>query len=50
MGTIYPRSDHYPIFDQIFGHQRAKIEARYTKMNRGQKTHPIRVNARYEMN
>ena len=90
MGTIYPRSDHYPphpeisnkdfyfavvcytagnssgklwmepivfsksswnpIFDQIFGHQRAENEARNTKMYRGQETQPIRVNARYEMN
>ena len=85
MGTIYPRSDHYPlhpeisnkdfyfvcytggnssgkklieprlftkssgntIFGQIFGHQRAKNEARNTKMHKGQETHPLRINARY---
>ena len=39
-----------PIFSQIFGHQRAENEARNTKMYRGQETHPLRVNARYEMN
>ena len=39
-----------PIFSQIFGHQRAENEARNTKMYRGQETHPIRINARYEMN
>ena len=67
MGTIYPRSDHYPphpeisnkdfylavgtpIFSQIFSHQRAENEARNTQMYRGQETHPIRANARYEIN
>ena len=39
-----------PIFSQIFGHQRVENEARNTKMYRGQETHPIRINARYEMN
>ena len=39
-----------PIFGQIFGYQRTKNEARNTKMYRGQETHPIRINARYEMN
>ena len=38
------------MFGQIFGHQRAKNEARNTKMNRVQETHPIRVNIRYEIN
>ena len=38
------------IFGQIFGHQKAEIEAKNTKMTRGQQTHPIRVNARYEIN
>ena len=45
-----PTSSRNPIFSQIFGHQRAKNEARNTKMNRGQETHPLRVNARYVMN
>ena len=31
-----------PIFSQIFGRQRAKINTRNTKMNRGYDTHPIR--------
>ena len=39
-----------PIFSQIFGHQTAENEARNTKMYRGQETHPISVNAKYEMN
>ena len=39
-----------PIFGQIFGHQTAENEASNTKIDRGQETHPIRVNARYEMN
>ena len=47
---VFSKSSGNPIFGQIFGHQRAKNEARDTKMNRGQETHPIRVNARYEMN
>ena len=34
----------------MFGHQRAEIDARNTKMNRGQVTHPIWTNFRYEMN
>ena len=38
------------MFGLIFGHQRAENEARNTKMYRGQETHPIRINARYEMN
>ena len=62
MGTIYPRSDHYsPLPElsngnfyfavgEIFGHQRVENEARNTKMYRGQETHPISINARYEMN
>ena len=39
-----------PIFSQISGHQRDENEARNTKMYQGQETHPIRINARYEMN
>ena len=34
----------------IFGHQRAENEARNTNMDRGQETHPLRVNASYVMN
>ena len=44
------KSFRNPIFSQIFGHQRAENEARNRKMYRGQETHPIRVNAMYEMN
>ena len=47
---VFSKSARNPIFGQIFDHQRAKNEARNTKMNGGQETHPIRVNARYEMN
>ena len=47
---VFSKSFGNSVFGQIFGHQRAKNEARNTKMNRGQETHPIRVNARYEMN
>ena len=49
---VFSKSSVNPIFGQIFGHQRAENEARNTKMNMGQETHPIRVrvNARYEMN
>ena len=36
-------------FNQIFGHQRAEIEARNTKMNRGEETLPMRMNATCEM-
>ena len=62
MGTIYPRSDHYRphpeisnkdfyfAVGQIFGHQKAENEARNMQMYRGQETHPIWINARYEMN
>ena len=38
-----------PLFRQIFGSQRAKIEGRNMKMYRVQDTHPMMVNARYEM-
>ena len=38
-----------PILGRMFGHQRAEIYARNKKINRGQETYPIRVNARYEM-
>ena len=44
------KSSRNPIFGQIFGHQRAKIDDRITKINRGQETRPIRLNARYEIN
>ena len=47
---VFSKSSGNPIFGQIFGHQRAKNEPRNTEMYRGQETHPIRVNARYEMN
>ena len=47
---VFSKSSGNPIFGQIFGHQRAKNEARGAKMNKGQGTHPIRVNAMYEMN
>ena len=48
--SFFSKSSGNPIFSQIFGHQRAKNEARNKKMNRVQETHPIRLNARYEMN
>ena len=47
---FFSKSSGKHILGQIFGHQTAKNEARNTKMNRGHETHPIRVNARYEMN
>ena len=47
---FFSKSSGNPISSQIFGHQRAENEARNTKMYRGQETHPIRINARYEMN
>ena len=34
----------------MLGHQIAQIYGRKTKMNMVQETHPIRVNARYEIN
>ena len=46
----FSKSSGNPIFGQIFGHQRAENEARNTKMYGGQETHPIRVNARNDMN
>ena len=46
----FSKSYRNPIFGQMFGHQRAEIDARNTKMNRGQVTHPIWTNFRYEMN
>ena len=39
-----------PIFSQVFGHQRVENEARNTTKYRDQETHPIMINARYEMN
>ena len=47
---IFPKSSVNPIFGLIFDRQRAENEARNTKMYRGHETHPIRINARYEMN
>ena len=47
---VFSKISGNPICGQIFGHQRAKNEARNTKINWGQETHPIRVNARCEMN
>ena len=47
---VFSKSSIDPIFGQIFGHQRAENEARNTKMYRGQESHPIGVNARYQMN
>ena len=48
--SFLKKSSGNPIFGQILGHQRAENEFRNTKMNRGQETQPIRVNARNEMN
>ena len=48
--SVVSNSSGNPIFGEIFGHQRTENEAGYTKMYRGQETHPIMVNARYEMN
>ena len=47
---MFSKRSGNPIFGQIFGHQRAENEDRNTIMYRGQETHPIRINARYEMN
>ena len=48
--NIFFKYSGNPIFGQLFGHQRAVNEAaRNTKMYRGQETHPIRINARYEI-
>ena len=38
------------IFCQIFSHQGVQIDATNTRMNRCEETHPIMVNATYEMN
>ena len=38
------------IFGQMFGHQRAEIDAWNRKMNRGQDNNPVGVFAKYEMN
>ena len=48
--SFFSKSPGNPIFGQISDHQRAKNDARKTKMYRGQETHPIRVNARNEVN
>ena len=54
--VFYP-DDHYLLWmiQQLYSlwtycHQRDKNEVRNTKFNRGQETHPKRVNAGYEMN
>ena len=47
---FFSKSSGNPIFDQIFGHQRAENKARNTKMYRGQETHPIKINSGYEIN
>ena len=47
---FFSKSSGNPIFGQIIGHQRAENEARNMKMYRGQETHPMMINARYEMN
>ena len=47
---VFSKSSENPVFSQIFGHQRAQNEFRNMKMYRGQETHPIRINVRYEMN
>ena len=47
---VFPKSAKKRIFGQIFGRRTGENEARNTKMYRGQESHPIRVNARYEMN
>ena len=48
--SFFSKNSGNPIFGQIFGHQTDENEARNTQMFRGQETHPIRINARYEMN
>ena len=50
VNSFLSKSSRNPIFGQIFGHRRAENEARNTKINRGQETHPIRINTRHEMN
>ena len=47
---FFSKTSGNPIFDQIFGHQRAENKARNTKMYRGQETHPIKINSGYEIN
>ena len=47
---IFSKNSGNPILDQIFGHQGTENEARNKKLYRGQETHPIRMNAKYEMN
>ena len=47
---VFSKSSGNPIFGQIFGHQRAENEVMNKKMYRGQETHPMRINATYEMN
>ena len=38
-----------PLFRQTLRHHRAATDGRNRKMNRGQETHPIRLNVRYQM-
>ena len=49
-GKYLAKKIRKPHLGKIFGHHRAEVDGRNTKMNRGQETHPIRVNARDEMN
>ena len=46
---FFSKSSENLIFVLIFGHQKAEKDARNTKMNRGQETHPMTANARHEM-
>ena len=52
--VAFSKSSWNPVFGQIFGHQNAvegaENEARNPKINRGQDTHPLKVNARYVIN
>ena len=38
-----------PIFGQIYGPCGERIDGRNTEINRGQETHPIRVNMGYQI-
>ena len=46
----FSRNSGNPNFGQIYGHQRAEIDARNTKIRKGQETDHILANTRYEMN
>ena len=45
----FSKSSENLIFVHVFGHQKAEIDTRNMKINRGQETHPMTGNARYEM-